>query len=285
MKKKYLKFAYYNTALFPTPTEDDNGGGGGGETESTETETETESNTETETETETEKPPTGPATVVDAEALAKAFGTTIAEHFPKVQAQPEPKLSPEEARKLLNDFDITDDWVKRAGDLATQKEAFAEFKKQMVTYMDTIQQVRLQQMHQQFEGRFTPVQSMLEQFQAQQAEAAFYSQYPVLNKPELRPFIVQAATNLRASGQFRDGDNSHNFKTLATQLEKTIQAINPAFKLSAATQNKSTPQPRKSGIAPTTNGQSGGGGNAGGGGTAPGTPKAISLFPKISGGA
>lgn len=287
MKKKYWQFAQFNTNLFPEPgTEgnlDDQGGGGGDEgNDDTVASGEGEDTLES-GEGEGEEPKTPATGTIDPHAFAEAIGAVMAKHQPQVQAQNEPKLSPEEARKLLNDFDITDDFIKEFGNIETQKKAFETFKKQMVQHVDTINQVRLAQMQQQYEQRFTPVQSMLEQFQAQQAESAFYGAYPVLNKPELRPFIVQAASELRDTGAFKPGNNAHNFKVLATKLEKTIQAVNPAFKLSAATQNKSTPQPRRGGIAPTTSGQSGGGGNGGGGGAAPGTPAAVKLFPKIGG--
>jgi len=232
-----------------------------------------------------EAPKAPPAATVDAAALAKEFGQVLGQfqqQQPKAQPQAQAPLDPKEAARLLNVWEPDDTFIQQFGNIETQKQAFAAMRDHLIRQADTIAQVRLQQMQQQWEERFTPVQQLIEQRHAAETEGRFHSSYPELANPALRPVIGTVVQQLQATGKFPTNE-SDAFKAIASNVEAILQVGNPTFKLgaSAPAQTKTQPRVRGGGIPVTTPGSGGGAGGGGNGGAASAGPKAVSLFPKI----
>lgn len=229
--------------------------------------------------------------MVDAGELAKQFGVVLGQHFAKVPAQGEPKpaepITPEQAKKLLNVFEFSDDFVASLDNVQTKKQALEKLRDGLILQMDTIARLRLQQMQEAFDNRFTPLQSMLEQYQAQQAEAVFDTTYPQLANPALRPLLASVASQLDAAGKLKGLNQAQKFDAIASGVAGVIQVTNPTFKLSKGSSptktTKSAPAAQRSpGIATTTSGGGGGGHAPAGGDGTSNVPKAVSLMGKVT---
>src|SRR4029077_15584822 len=62
---------------------------------------------------------------VDARALAHEFGSVIGQHFQQ-QPPPQRQITPEEARKLLNVWEPSNEWLAKYDNLETRTNALAE---------------------------------------------------------------------------------------------------------------------------------------------------------------
>lgn len=247
------------------------------------TETEAEPDTETETETETEPAPT----LVDAKSLVAEFFKQNPASVPGAGAkETEKPATPEEiaeAKKQLKYWEPTPEFVAKFGNLETQQAAFSELRDGLMTQFVTIVNGLLKQQHQQWDERFTPVQSMIAERQEAERETRFNTAYPELATDSAKQIMAVVGQKIHAAGGFAGLSEKDAFAKLAKESEKFIQGFNPAFKLSGAVQV--SPKTKKSstpagGIPVTSNGGGGGGGN---GGSAPvsGLPRAVSLLPKV----
>lgn len=232
--------------------------------------------------------PTPPPTSgFNAKEFAQEFGAVLGQHLKPVpgEARSERKLPPTpeemaEARKSLKFWEPDDDFIAKFGNLESQKQAFVAMRDGLMGQFVAIAQAMQQDQAQHWDSRFSPVQQMIEQRQEQERETRFNDSFPQLKVPELRPMLVAITQKLHEAGEFKGLSETAAFQKIASAMEKTAQAINPAFKLEskAAPVKKSTPSSRT--IPVTTNG-GGGGGGGGAATTTTGVPKAVSLLPKI----
>ena len=88
-----------------------------------------------------------PPPAFDAKALATEFGSVLRETIGQQQrVEPvAPPMTPEEAKKLLNFFEIDDEFMKDFGDIEKQKVALEKYRDGVVRQVDTMMQLRLQQ--------------------------------------------------------------------------------------------------------------------------------------------
>jgi hypothetical protein len=82
---------------------------------------------------------------VDARALAHEFGSVIGQHFQPQQAPPR-QITPEEARKLLNVWEPSNEWLAKYDNLETRTSALAELRDGLIRQADTIAQYRMREM-------------------------------------------------------------------------------------------------------------------------------------------
>lgn len=196
----------------------------------------------------------------DPQKMAAAFaeGLKTAGFVPQPKVDDQPKLSPEEAKKLLNVWEPTKEWQTRYDNLETREKAIQEMRDGVIKQSDTITQYRMQQFEQKMQAQYAPVQQAIAQQQAEAVEKRFDSSYPDLAKPELKPLIGQVIAGLSAKQVFKPGDEAGNFKLVAQAVESVIKVANPNFKL---TPKGSTPtgQPKNNNaLRPTSSGSGGG---------------------------
>lgn len=231
--------------------------------------------------------PTPAPTLVDAKSLVAEFfkqnPAAVSGAAPaKTQNPPTPEELAE-ARKQLKFWEPTKEFVAKFGNLETQQSAFTEMRDGLMGQFVTIVQGLLQQQHQQWDERFTPVQSMIAERQEAERETRFNAQYPELATDAAKQIMATVGQKIHAAGGFAGLSEKDAFSKLAKESEKFIKQFNPEFKLSesvpAAQKTKKSSTPA-GGIPVTSNGGGGGGGN---GGAAPvsGLPRAVSLLPKI----
>lgn len=219
-----------------------------------------------------------PTATVDAAEFARQFGGVIAEQFKTVAPkQEEKKLTPEEARKLLNVMEFNDEFITKFGNMETQKAAFESLRDGIINQANTIMQIRLKEMQEQFAQQFTPIQQMLQERQVEERMSRFDSRFPQLSNPALRPLLSAVGNEVVRTGK-KFASETEAFDHLAAEVEKVIQTTNPAFKL-APTQKGAVRQAGK--VPVTSRGSSGASGGGGDDGAAPGVPKAVSLLPKV----
>lgn len=223
--------------------------------------------------------PTPTTANVDLNALTAKFGDVIGEHLKTLAPKKEePQLTPEEARKLLNVWEPDDAFLQEFGNVETQKAAFAKLRDALIRQADTIAQARMRELVQQLDVKWSPVQQMIQEQQAQQREARFAQKYPQLADAKLKPLILAVADQLRAAGKTYTDEESM-FTDIAAGAASVIQATNPAFKLSAATGGAAKPTTGR--IPVTSSGSAGSSGAQGNGGGETKTPKAVSFLPKV----
>jgi hypothetical protein len=186
-----------------------------------------------ETETYHERPPQAPAAppqapTVDARQLASEFGNVIGQHF-----RPPPKeITVEEAKKILNVWEPTREWLAKYDNLETRDQAIAEQRDGLIRQADTIMQYRMREMHQQMEQRYAPVIQYMQTQEARAGEWRFGQSYPQLQHQGLRPLLFSVAQSLLASGtQFRN--EREMFGAIAKGVESVIKVSNPQFSLEA----------------------------------------------------
>lgn len=208
---------------------------------------------------------TPPATTVDASELAKQFGDVLAERFKPAVAEEQTvdKLSPEEAKKLLNVWEPTKEWVTKFENLDTREAALGEMRDGLVKHTDTISQFRMRELEKSIRGELGPITKWMEDYQNEQSTARFHKKYDQLSDPALEPLVSAVTEGLKKAGKKFDKE-SDMFDAIASGVEKVIQVSNKDFKLTAGSSpaNKQKGQ-SANGIPVTTPGA--GGGTGGGG--------------------
>src|SRR6267142_3032599 len=184
---------------------------------------------ETETYHEPPQPQAPPAApMVDARQLASEFGNVIGQHF----KAPPKEITVEEAKKILNVWEPTREWLAKYDNLETRDQAIAEQRDGLIRQADTIMQYRMREMHQQMEQRYAPVIHYMQTQEARAGEWRFGQSYPQLQHEGLRPLLFSVAQSLLASGtQFRN--ETELFGAIARGVESVIKVSNPQFSLEA----------------------------------------------------
>ena len=218
-----------------------------------------------------------PAPVVDARALASEFGQVIGQHF-----QPPPKeMTAEEAKRLLNVWEPSKEWLAKYDNLESREQALAELRDGLIRQSDTITQYRLREMMGQMQAVYGPVVQHMQAEQARAGEGRFKEAYPELAVDGVRPLLFAVSQNLLAQGvPFRS--EQELFAAIAGGVEAVIKVSNPEFKLNGGGGGTSAPVKRKSGppvaaggIPVTTPGSGGGGGMKG---PALAKPRGMAIF-------
>ena len=216
------------------------------------------------------------AAVIDARAFANEFGQVIGQHF-----QPPPKeMTAEEAKRLLNVWEPTKEWLAKYDNLETRDQAIAEQRDGLIRQSDTITQYRMREMMGQMQQMYGPVVQHMQAEQARAGEARFKEAYPDLAADGLRPLMFAVSQNLLA--QRIPFQSEHElFTAIARGVEAVIKVSNPDFKLNGGNRGvvpnvrrKSGP-PSPGGIPVTTPGSGGGGGTKGPG---PAKPRGMAIF-------
>lgn len=203
------------------------------------------------------------APTIDYAALAAAN----AEAFKAAGLVPEPKkveekpLTPEEAKKLLNVWEPTKEWLERYDNLETRSAAIAEQRDGMIKQADTVVQLRMQQMQEQFNQVIQPLAQYVTQQEAASREAAFDAKYPDLAKTEMKPLRDIVIGQLVQAKAFTGKTQDQIFDLIAKGTETFAKAVNPAFKLTpAGSTPPGKPKTNPNALKPATAGSGGGGG-------------------------
>jgi hypothetical protein len=219
------------------------------------------------------------APTVDAGELAERFGHVIGQHF----KAPPKEITVEEAKRLLNVWEPTKEWLARYDNLETRDQAIAEQRDGLIRQADTIMRYRMNEMQQAMEQRYGPVIGYMQQQEAAAGEHRFSQTFPQLNHQSLRPLLFSVAQSILASGTRFSGEREL-FTAIARGVESVIKVSNPQFSLESNGTNgqgAAVPQTRKTGHTPgaipvTTPGSGGGGG--GQKGTGPPKPRGLAIF-------
>lgn len=225
--------------------------------------------------------PTPPAPVVDAGALAKQFGDILSERF-KPSEPAEKKvddLTPEEARKLLNVWEPTKEWITKFDNLETRESALKELRDGVVKNTDTITQYRIREAMSGIDGKLGPALQFIQEAQNRQAEERFGKAYPQLSDSAMAPLIRAVAEDMRGKGKKFDHETAL-FDELAKGVESVIKVSNPNFKLTPGSNPGTTTNRTKSNNSiPVTTPGAGGGAGGGGRDTTP-KKRGIAIFDK-----
>jgi hypothetical protein len=225
----------------------------------------------------TKEEPKAPA--FDPKAMAAAFADGLkTAGFSAPVAQQAPAMTAEEAKKLLNVWDPSDEFVTKFGNIDTQKAAIAEMRDGIIKQMDTIAQLRMQEMAQQYEGRLEPLQQYVSSQEATARESRFHTTFPDLAKPELQPLINTVIQGLAQSKQLDPSDEKKTFQTIATAVESVIAQAQPGFKLTPGGSTPTGQKPNNSNALSATTSGSGGGGGGKGSADVSGKPKAMQFL-------
>jgi hypothetical protein len=248
--------------------EDDGGGGGGGE-ESRGTAVFEEPAGSPESvgaEPEQAKPEAQP--LVDARHLAHEFGNVLGQHF----KAPPKEVTVEEAKRMLNVWEPTPEWIAKYDNIETRNQALAEQRDGLIRQADTIMQYRMREMMGQMQERYGPVVEYMQQNEARAGEYRFAQTYPQLSAPGLRPVLFAVSQNLLQQGvQFRS--EREMFETIARGVEAVVKVNNPDFKLG----NGGRAPTRGGGIPVTTPGAGGGSDSSGNAGNAK-KPRGLAIW-------
>src|SRR4029077_8482347 len=139
---------------------------------------------------------------VNARELAAEFGQVIGQHF----QPPRKELSQEEAKRLLNFWEPTKEWLAKYDNIETREQAIAEQRDGLMKQADTIMRYRMGEMQRAMEERYSPVVTYMQQQGAQGGEHRFAQAFPQLNKVELRPLLFSVAQSMLASGARFNGE-------------------------------------------------------------------------------
>lgn len=265
MKDSYLK-RYYEEA-------DDTGGGGRGIAAFAEDDKPAEGVVEDPT--TTVQPP---ATTVDAKALAESFGNVLAERF-----KPEPvkdkgleELSPEEAKKLLNVWEPTKEWLARYDNIETRDAAIAEQRDGLIRQSDTIAQYRLREATAKLEKEYGPLREYVAQSRERETNERFNKRYAVFSDPALGDLRTTVASGLQKQNKTYQTEDAL-FDDIAKGMEAVIKVNNPDFKLpSAGSSPAEKPKGQSNNGIPVTTPGAGGGTAAKG--TATPTKRGLAIF-------
>lgn len=270
--KKNLTNPTFRPMLFLEGEIDRGGGGGGWNTDPDDTGDVVEQNDAL----ERPMPGTDPATTtrpgaststpaaptLDPDAFAKSFGQVIGQTLQQHQQQQQAQLPPTpeqlaEARRQLNFFDINDDYIKRFGNIETQKQALEEFRDGVVKHILTVFSHLRNEDRQQIDQRFTPLQQMIEERNNTERMSRFQGRFPQFAAPELGPYVETAIEQLAARDAFKGKSEAEAFKLLAEHLAAAAKVTNNAFVLEDRG-NAGAPQPSRSNNSiPVTSGGSG----------------------------
>lgn len=217
--------------------------------------------------------------MVDAGELAERFGNVIGQHF----KAPPKEITVEEAKRLLNVWEPTKEWLARYDNLETRDQAIAEQRDGLIRQADTIMRYRMNEMQQAMEQRIGPAIQYMQAQEAAAGEHRFSQAFPVLNHPGMRPLLFSVAQSILQSGARFSGEREL-FTAIARGVESVIKVSNPQFSLESNGTNgqgAAVPQTRKTGHTPgaipvTTPGSGGGGG--GQKGTGPPKPRGLAIF-------
>lgn len=214
-----------------------------------------------------------PKPTVDAEALAQKFGETLKGVLGERQ-EPKKELTEEEARQLLKYPVIDDEFIKRFGNIDTQKAAFEDLIKNILTHIHTVSGMTRREMMEEIDGKFKPVNEYVTKAQQKERDADFDKDYPALAKPELKPIISAVRESLK--DQTFPNEKEHQ-KAVAEAVAAVIKVHKPDFKLSdGSSPSKQQKDQPGGGITVTTPGSGGGGG--GGGNNAPAKKRGVAIF-------
>jgi hypothetical protein len=250
--------------------EDDGGGGGGGGEESRGTAVFEEAAGSPESvgapESVEAKPEAAP--MVDARHLAHEFGNVLGQHF----KAPPKEVTVEEAKRMLNVWEPTPEWIAKYDNIETRNQALAEQRDGLIRQADTIMQYRMREMMGQMQERYGPVVEYMQQNEARAGEYRFAQSYPQLAAPGLRPVLFAVSQNLLQQGvQFRS--EREMFEAIARGVEAVVKVNKPDFTLG----NGGRPPTRGGGIPVTTPG-AGGGSDAGGSGASVRKPRGLAIW-------
>lgn len=199
--------------------------------------------------------PPAPVATIDP-ASFKAFGESFGKTFAETQRASAPQLPPTpeqlaEGRKLLQFMDIDDEFVKRFGNLDTQKQAFEQFRDGITQHIFTVfnhlrgnDRTELEKM---FNDGLTPVRSMIEERQNSERQQKFTTRFSQFAAPEIAPHIEVAISQLASRDAFKGKSEADSFKLVAEHLAAQAKAYNPNFVLEDAEANGSSPSPSRSG--------------------------------------
>jgi hypothetical protein len=232
--------------------------------------------------TPSEPPGTPPAeSGFDAAKFAKEFGDTLGQRLePLLKRQDQPQMTQEEARKLLRVWQPDDNWYAQYDNLETRKDAVASMRDALVLQADTLAQLRMREMFDQFKNEFGPHIQAFQSFADQQRDERFLSSYPQFREPGLQPLVRAVADDLAKQKQvFKTEEEA--FTALAKGVEAVMKVNNPNFKLDPAGQPAGTNnQGRGRTPIPTmTPGAGGGTGRSQGGQQQP-KPRGLAVFDK-----
>lgn len=218
---------------------------------------------------------TPPPAQVDAAALAKSLGDELKGAFGERKEQ-QKELTPEEARKLLKFPEIDDEFMKRFGDLPTQKAALEEFRDKILTHIHTVNGMTRREMMDEMDGKFKPALEYVTKAELRERDSDFEKAYPVLAKSELKPIINAVRESLKDK-TFANEQESQ--KAVAEGVAAVIKVHKPDFKLSdGSSPSKKNNDQSANGITVTTGGSGGGGG--GGGNNQPAKARGVAIFDK-----
>lgn len=251
--------------LFPIFMEGEGDAGGGGETSLTDmlgeggehaTGSETAAGGEV-TKVEEVKPPVA---TIDHAALATAFADGLAKSglVQNQQQQQRKQMTAEEAAKAINRFEIDDNFVKNLDNLETRKASLEQFRDGIMRSLVTVMQMREQEVQTQYSQQLEPIQAYVARREADERWSRFGTNYPDLNKEEMKPLIGAVVQSLGSANRL-SADEKANFKLIADTVAGVIQTQNPAFKLSPG---GSTPPSanNSNGLKASSSGSGGGGG-------------------------
>ena len=192
---------------------------------------------------------------------ATLLGTTLKPILEKASGEPAEKMSPEEARKVLNIWEPDEQWYARYDNLETRTDAVNEMRDGLVKQADTLAQFRMQEMIDQLRSEVMPHLQQSAQQANQQREERLRSTYPQLGDPAMQPLIKAIAQDFVDNGKTFKTE-SELFKALASGVEAVLKVNNPEFKLETANgsgQQQKQADGRSSGSLPVTSPGGGGG--------------------------
>lgn len=171
----------------------------------------------------------------DASKFAKEFGATLSETLKPVieKASPEPPMTPEEARRLLNVWEPDENWFKNYDNLETRADAVTQMRDALIKQADTLAQMRMREMVDALREEIMPGLQSVSEAANQQREERFGSAYPQLANEAMRPLIRAIAQDMVDNGKTFKSEGEL-FKALAGGVEAVIKVNNPDFKLEAA---------------------------------------------------
>ena len=227
------------------------------------------------------QPSSGGASV-NARELAQEFGQVIGQHFQQ-QPQAEPQMSVEEAKRLLNVWEPSQEWLSKYDNLESRIPALVDMRDGFIRQADTIAQYRMNEMMQRMQQSYAPVMHYMQTQEAKAGEYRFKESFPELAHDNMRPLLYAVSQNLLAQGiPFRS--EGELFSAIAAGVEAVIKVNNPEFKLGAngagapgaAVKQQHYGRPQAGGIPVTTPGS--GGISGGRGGAGPPKPRGLAVF-------
>jgi hypothetical protein len=216
---------------------------------------------------------------VDARELAQEFGNVIGQHFQHSQAPQQPQMTVEEAKRLLNVWEPSQEWLAKYDNLESRIPALVDMRDGFIRQADTIAQYRMNELLGRMQQTYGPVVQYMQTQEARAGEYRFKDSYPELAHDNLRPLLFAVSQNLLAQGiPFRS--ERELFSAIANGVEAVIKVNNPEFRLGSGNGSQGPlrqqgQQPAQGSIPVTTPGSGGGGGR---GGTGPPKPRGLSVF-------